>query len=206
MGASDRRVGEPLEHQPLDLHATARRAGSAQWLDARLFEILGGWVASVPEPEVKITCATHAAHHGWHASLWASSLPTLHDVDPASWARPASARVEEAVEVIAGATGTLERLVGVHRVLLPRLSFAHTEHLEAASPVADGPTSRTLRLVLSDEAQDQLVGERLLQRLLGTRADVSRAAAHQAAVEALLVEAGPLLASTPSPAGFRGPP
>lgn len=198
MGASDRRVGEPLEHQSLDLHATARRAGSAQWLDARLFEILGGWVASVPEPEVKITFATHAAHHGWHASLWVSRLPTLHEVDPASWARPASARVEEAVEVIAGATGTLERLVGVHRVLLPRLSAAHTEHLEAASPMADGPTSRTLRLVLSDEAPDQLVGERLLQRLIVSRADASRAAAHQAAVEGLLVEAGPLLAS-PSP-------
>ncbi len=48
----------------LDLFGTARRAGAARWLDARLFEILGGWVAGVPEPEVKIALATQAGHHG----------------------------------------------------------------------------------------------------------------------------------------------
>ena len=176
----------------LDLHATARRAGAARWLDARLFEILGGWVASVPEPEVKIHLATQAAHHGWHATLWDERLPTLHDVDPSTWVQPAPG-VQPALARLAEATGTVERLVGVHRVLLPRLIAAHAEHAEQASPVCDGPTVRTLRLVLQDEQEDQRAGERLLHQLLQTRADVERAAAHQVAVEALLVEAGPLL-------------
>jgi hypothetical protein len=175
-----------------DLHATARRAGAARWLDARLFEILGGWVASVPEPDVKIHFATGSAHHGWHATLWDERLPVLHDVDPAGWIRPAPG-VEPAVAAIAAAGTTIERLVGVHRVLLPRLVGAHAEHLERASAVADGPTIRTLRFVLQDEQDDQRAGERLLHRLLRTRADVERAAAHQVAVEALLVAAGPLL-------------
>jgi len=177
----------------IDLHATARRAGAARWLDARLFEILGGWVTGVPEPEVKIALATQASHHGWHATLWGERLPTLHDVEPASWVRPSSAGVEEAVEALAAATGTIERLAGAHRALLPRLTAAHASHLEAASPVADAPTIRTLRLVLRDEVDDQLIGERLLQGLLTTRAAVERAAAQQAAVESLLAEAGPLL-------------
>lgn len=172
-----------------DLHATARRAGAARWLDARLFEILGGWTASVPEPEVKIALAAQAAHHGWHATLWDDRLPTLHGVDPATWIAPAPA-VEPAVAALAEATGTVERLAGVHRALLPRLIAAHASHLEAASPVADGPTIRTLRLVLQDERDDREAGERLLLRLLATRADVERAAAAQVAVEALLAGAG----------------
>jgi hypothetical protein len=176
----------------MDLHATARRAGAARWLDGRLFEILGGWVASVAEPEVKIALAAHSSHHGWHATLWDERLPTLHDVDPASWIAPAPG-VEAAVERIAAATATVERLVGVHRVLLPRLAAAHAQHLDVSSPVADGPTIRTLRLVLQDELDDQREGERLLQALLRAPADVERAAAHQAAVESLLVQAGPLL-------------
>ena len=176
----------------LDLHATARRAGAARWLDGRLFEILGGWVTSVAEPEVKVLLATQSAHHGWHASLWDERLPTLHDVDPASWIGPAPG-VEAVVARLAEATGTIERLVGVHRALLPRLAAAHADHLERTSAVADGPTIRALRLVLQDEHEDQRAGERLLHRLLGTAGDVDRAATQQAAIEALLVEAGPLL-------------
>ena len=176
----------------MDLHATARRAGAACWLDARLFEVLGGWVATVPEPEVKIALATQAGHHGWHATLWGERLPHLHGVDPVSWVGPAPG-IEPAVALLAAATGTVERLAGVHRVLLPRLAAAHAAHVEAASPLADGPTIRTLRLVLSDELEDQRTGERLLHGLLRSRGDVQMAAACQVAVESLLAEAGPLL-------------
>lgn len=185
-------MGDQADPAGPDLQATARRAGAARWIDARLFEVLGGWVPSVPEPEVKIVLATQASHHGWHAQLWAERLPTLHGVDPSSWVEPAPG-VEPAITLLAAAEGTVERLVGLHRVLLPRLAAAHAEHLAAASPVADGPTIRTLRLVLQDEVEDQRTGERLLQPLLRTRADVERAAACQVEIESLLAEAGPLL-------------
>lgn len=171
----------------LDLHATARQAGSARWLDARLFEILGGWVATIPEPEVKIAVAVQSHHHGWHATLWGERLPTLHHVDPASWVAPAPG-MEAAMDWLAGVTGTIERLVGVSRVLLPRMSAGHTRHLDAASPVADGPTIRTLRQVLSDETQDQQTGLHLLDGLAVTPADIDRATAFQAAWESRLQE------------------
>lgn len=187
-------MGDPAGPAPpwMDLQATARRAGAARWLDARLFEVLGGWVPTVPEPEVKIAVATHSAHHGWHASLWDERLPTLHDVDQASWIAAAPG-VEAVIERIAAATDTVERLVGVHGVLLPRLSAAHAAHLTSASPVSDGPTIRTLRLVLQDELEDQRAGERLLQSLLRSPDAVERAARHHAAIESRLVEAGSLL-------------
>ena len=187
------REGGPLDPPALDLHATARRAGAARWLHARLFELAGGWVATVADPEAKIALATHSAHHGWHAGLWGARLPTLHGVDPDTWVRPASAGVEEAVATLAGAPTTIERLAGLHRCLLPRLWAAHADHLERASAVADAPTIRTLRLVLSDLVEDQRAGERLLQRLLVDPVDIRRAAERQAGLECLLVAAGPLL-------------
>jgi len=157
-----------------------------------MFEILGGWVATVAEPEVKIAFATQASHFGWHTTLWGERLPWLHGVESLSWVAPAPG-VEPAVALLAEASHTVERLVGVHRVLLPRLIAAHSDHLDSASPVTDGPMIRTLRLVLTDEAEDQRAGERLLHTLLRTRADVTRAAACQAALETRFVEAGPLL-------------
>ena len=94
---------------------------------------------------------------------------------------------------LAGAPGSVERLAGVHRALLPRLSAAHAAHLEVTSAVADAPTMRTLRLVLADQDEDRRGGDRLLQGLLVGRDDVERAAAQVAALEWLLVQAGPLL-------------
>lgn len=178
---------------PLDLQATARRAGAARWLAARLFEVVGAWVATVPEPEAKIALATQSCHQGWHAGLWGERLPALHGVDPVTWVRPASPGVEEAVTALAAAPTTVERLAGLHRCLLPRLAAAHTDHLERASEVADAPTIRTLGLVLADLTLDQRAGERLLQRLLADPADIRRAAEGQAGLECLLVAAGPLL-------------
>ena len=192
------REGGPLNPPALGprapvLHTSARRAGAARWLHARLFEILGGWVTTVAEPEAKIALATQSSHHGWHAGLWGERLPTLHGVDPATWVRPASAGVEEAVAALAAAPTTVERLAALHRCLLPRLAAAHADHLERASAVADAPTIRTLGLVLADLNHDQRAGERLLQRLLTDPADVRRAAGRQAELECILVAAGPLL-------------
>ncbi len=33
---------------------TAKRVGNYKWIEMRLFEVLGGWVATVPEIDVKL--------------------------------------------------------------------------------------------------------------------------------------------------------
>ena len=37
---------------------TARRVGNYKWAEMRLFEVLGGWVATVPELDVKLVLGT----------------------------------------------------------------------------------------------------------------------------------------------------
>jgi hypothetical protein len=47
-----------------------------------LFEALGGWVATVPELDVKMRLGTHCYHHAWHAELWHKRLPELREMNP----------------------------------------------------------------------------------------------------------------------------
>ena len=185
------------------LEETARRLGSYRWIEMRAFEILGGWVAEVPEVEVKPVLAGHAAQHGWHAGVWLERMPAFAGLDAGRLTVPANPGVAAFVEALsAGAAGrdrTMEKLVGVYRVLLPYAITAYAGHLARCSAVADAPLARWLRFVLDDETAARGQGEAVLQGLLGGPADVHRAAEHQARLEVLLVEAGGLAAPDPAP-------
>src|SRR5205807_7086494 len=85
---------------------------------------------------------------------------------------------------------TIEKLVGVYRVLIPHKIAAYTYHLNATSTITDAPTIRSLKFVLQDELDDWRDGEMLLQSLIDTPAEAERAAAHQGRLEGLLVRAG----------------
>ena len=188
---------------PSTLEASALRIGRYRWIEMRLFEALGGWVTGVPELDAKALLATHSRHHGWHAELWHDLLPVLPTTDGGQpgagtpiedWAPPAS---DEQLAAFAAALTeprapglTLEKLVGVYRVALPHTIVTYTRHLRAASSVADGPTIRALRLVLSDELDHWRDGEMLLQSLVVEPGMLDRAAAHQVRLEKLLAAAG----------------
>jgi hypothetical protein len=169
-------------------------AGHCRWLESRLFEVLGAWVAGEPDPEVKAALAAHSLRHAWHAEVWRERLPRVTHIDADALTVPAGdgvAGVIGALERARGADQTVERLVGVARLVLPRLVAAYRARIQAAHPLADGPTVRWLGLVVADEAAALTEVDRLLQaRLEGDgRALVERAAAFQVELESLL--AGP---------------
>jgi hypothetical protein len=85
---------------------------------------------------------------------------------------------------------TIEKLVGVYRVLIPHKVAAYTYHLNNTSTITDAPTIRSLRLALADEMDDWRDGEMLVQSLLDSEEEVLRAAAHQGRLESLMVAAG----------------
>ena len=85
---------------------------------------------------------------------------------------------------------TIEKLVGVYRVLLPRKIAAYTYHLAATSRITDGPTIRSLGFILEDERTDWQEGEMLLQSLIETDDEVARAARRPAELETLINRAG----------------
>jgi hypothetical protein len=172
---------------------TARRVGNYKWVELRLFEALGGWVATVPELDVKLKLGTHCYQHAWHSELWHKRLPELREMNPDRLTAPANEGVVALLDAVTGPDApedTIEKLVGVYRVLIPRKIAAYTYHLNNTSTITDAPTIRSLKFVLADEIEQWREGELLLQSLIETPEEARRAAEHQARLEGLAVQAG----------------
>ena len=171
---------------------TARRVGHYKWVEMKLFEALGGWIATVPELDVKMRLGTHCYHHAWHADLWNKRLPELREMNTERLTVP-----PEGMETFMAAMTepedqdqTIEKLVGVYRVLIPHKIAAYTFHLNNTSTITDAPTIRSLKFALQDEFEDWRDGEMILQSLIETDEEVERAAAHQVKLEKLMLAAG----------------
>jgi hypothetical protein len=172
---------------------SARRIGNYKWTEMRLFEALGGWVATVPELDVKMVLGRHTYHHAWHAELWHKRLPELREMNPDRLTVPANdafVAFMDAVREPEAAELTIEKLVGVYRVLIPRLIGVYTYHLNGTSRITDAPTIRSLNFALQDDFEDWRDGEMLIQSLLDTPAKVERAARRQADLEQIYIASG----------------
>jgi len=172
---------------------SARRVGNYKWIEMRLFEALGGWVATVPELDVKLVLGRHCYHHAWHAELWNKRLPELREMKTDRLTQPPNEEMVRFVDALREpeAPGlTIEKLVGVYRVLLPRKIAAYTFHRNATSRITDAPTIRSLNFILMDEMDDWREGEMLLQSLIETPEEAERAASRQRELETLIVAAG----------------
>jgi len=172
---------------------TAKRVGHYKWIEMRLFEVLGGWVATVPEIDVKLRLGTHCYHHAWHSELWHKRLPELREMNPEKLTLPPNDEMVAFVDALTEPEApelTIEKLVGVYRVLMPHMISAYTYHRNNTSRITDAPTIRSLDFALADELEDWRDGEMLIQSLIETDDEVQRAADRVAHLEKLLLAAG----------------
>src|SRR5439155_291196 len=106
---------------------------------------------------------------------------------------PANERVVafmDAVEEPEAPGQTVERLVGVYRVLKPHLLASYHDHLIRANPVYEPPTRRLLLRCLGDERRHIAAGTTILGHLCATPALAERALAWQRRLEGLFAAAG----------------
>jgi hypothetical protein len=172
---------------------SARRVGNYKWTEIQLFEALGGWVATVPELDVKLVLGRHTWHHAEHAKRWDDRLPELREMNRERLNLPpndAYARFMEAVREPEAPELTIEKLVGAYRVLIPRKIAVYTYHLNNTSTITDAPTIRALKFILQDEFEDWRDGEMLLQSLIDTPEKVERATRRQQELETLYLASG----------------
>ncbi len=194
----------------LSLEATAALVGEYRWIETALYAVIGGWVADLPLAGVQVHLDAQSMRHAWHAELFADRLPVRSGVDPDALTRPSpvTAALLGALDGTgpagdvpdppgvaadhgpASRPGALPRLAGLYRVVLPRLVTTYTRHLRVASTVADAPLRRALTLVLRDETEDWLAGERLVQRLVNRPHDVAAVYEFQEHLESVAVGAG----------------
>jgi hypothetical protein len=107
----------------------ARRASGARDAELWLADALGAQIGEVPEPADKIALARRARVHGWHAELWNSVVPVLHDVDAG------------AVDFV----GRADR--GDAEEVRARLEDGYSAWRPEASQVAEAPILRVLDLI-----------------------------------------------------------
>jgi hypothetical protein len=170
-----------------DLLGAGHMVGGHRWLELQVFELAGHWVPETPEPPSKLALDRHSGHAAWRAGQWEERLPVVAVLDHADLVRAPDESWIRCLAAVAAQPDTVARLAGLYRVVLPRLAQRYRSHLAATSPVADGPSRRTLRTVMADLAVDRDEGDDALAALLVDLAAVELAAASVARVEATLL-------------------
>ena len=163
---------------------TARSLAHLAWVERRLFEVVGSWVAGTADGEVAALFAARSMHHGWRAALLGERVPVLHDLDPLELEPPTS--FVALLDGVSASADDLERLVALAQVVGPALVERHQAMLHASTEVADAPVTRALRLIVLDEQDDQRAAELLLSPRMRNDGDMARAAAHRSALTRLL--------------------
>lgn len=176
--------------------------GRMRWVEQRCFELLGGWVTSEEDPALKVAFAEDCYHHAWHAEVWADRFPHGYGHELASATSPGGQGWGEVFDRLADAPGSIERVSGFYRVLLPRKIAVYDHFADVLDPHADRPVVRWLDRVVADEVTDWRRGQAVAQRLRA-EGDGSAIVAWESSLEEAVLRAG-VLAGPPNRLGYSG--
>ena len=210
--------GEGSDPEPmptgLTMADTARHASRLRWAVERLAGIIGSWAAGTedascgpgrPDGAPSSIGSWAAGTEDARAAVWLATVARhleqhsdgLEGLRPgyealAEAARPASPRpeIDEALDGIAAAAGSAERMGIACRVLLEHLS-AHCVALRAVTAAhADAPLDRALEFLMADLRRDRSAGEALLDGLDADETAAVLSADAAASAESRLAAAG----------------
>jgi len=169
---------------------SARLCRNYRYACERMMRIMAGWIALTPELSAKLLLGRHVWDNAQHADAWGRRLPELRAHAQES-APPNDAFVAfmDAIEAPEEPGRTVERLVGVYRVLKPHLLAVYEAHRRRANPVYEPPTCRILDRCIEDERRHVAAGETIILHLAGAPEGQARIAAWQGTLEGLLERA-----------------
>ncbi len=170
---------------------SARLIRNYRYAVERMMRILGGWIALTPELGAKLLMGRHVWDNAQHADLLGRRLLELrsqaHRSEPANAAFVA---FMDAIEEPERPHQTVERVVGIYRVLKPHLLQSYGEHLARSNAVYEPPTQRILARCAEDERRHIASGLVVLRHLITTPGLGERAGSWQARLEGLLAASG----------------
>ncbi|MGO9455170.1 MAG: hypothetical protein ACLQDV_29605 [Candidatus Binataceae bacterium] len=162
-----------------------------RYAEERMMRMMAGWIALTPELAVKLEMARQVYEDALHADALGKRLPELRAQPQIS--RPANENFATFIQEIEDKEQweeTIERMVGIYRVLKPHLISHYSAHVTAANPVYEPPTIRILAQMLEDEKSHVEKGLVLLGDLIDTPEKSRRAGQWQAHLEELLSASG----------------
>ena len=123
-----------------------------RYAEERMMRMMAGWIALTPELPVKLEMARQVYEYALHTDALGKRLGELRA--QAQVSRPpneAFVTFMNAIEDKEQWEDTIERLVGIYRVLKPHLMAHYSAHVTAANPVYEPPTLRILAHLVDDE-------------------------------------------------------
>jgi len=162
-----------------------------RYAEERMMRMMAGWIALTPELAVKLEMAKQVYEDALHTDALGKRLPELR-AQPQISKAPNEAFVTfmNAIEDKEEWEDTIERLVGIYRVLKPHLISHYSAHVATTNPVYEPPTTRILQRLVEEEKLHVERGLVLLNDLLDSREKHHRASEWQAHLEELLAAAG----------------
>ncbi|GIX48192.1 MAG: hypothetical protein KatS3mg131_2403 [Candidatus Tectimicrobiota bacterium] len=165
-----------------------------RYAEEHMMRIMAGWIALTPELPVKLELGRQVWDCAQHADLLGKRLPELRA--RAQTSEPPNEAFVAFMQALADREQpgeTIERLVGLFRVLKPHLLCVYTQHLSACNPLYEAPTVRILQRLIQETQEHVIHGQILLEDLANTVATRERAVQWQLHLEKLLVAAGGVL-------------
>ncbi|HEX2185888.1 MAG TPA: DUF455 family protein [Chloroflexota bacterium] len=186
-----------------DVPESGRRVVRYQMVTFHVMRLLGGWLAKIPEFELKFELGRHVWQDAQHAE--SLRLRTAELRVPADADRRPPVEVQRFLDALDEAETPLQFLVGVYRVAKPRLVSAMQYHLTVTDAVCDAPTIRVLRPIVEEVTEQVRWGEAAIEALIAGDGEdapqrAAQAAAWQQHLESLLSQAGGIVAAGTPPA------
>jgi hypothetical protein len=170
---------------------SARYIMNYRYAEERMMRMMAGWIALTPELPVKLEMARQVYECALHCDALGKRLGELRS--QAQVSRPANDAFVALMNEIEDKEEwgeTIERLVGIYRVIKPHLISHYGAHIAAANPIYEPPTLRILTNLIEDEKRHLEHGLVLLDELLDSPEKHRRAARWQAHLEELMAAAG----------------
>jgi len=162
-----------------------------RYAEERMMRMMAGWIALTPELAVKLEMAKQVYEDALHADALGKRLPELRA--QAQVSKPANEQFATFIQEVEDKEeweDTVERLVGIYRVLKPHLISHYSAHVTAANPVYEPPTIRILERMLDEEKAHVEKGLVLLGDVLDSAEKHRRAGQWQAHLEDVLAASG----------------
>jgi len=176
----------------MDVRESGRRVVRYQMVTFAVMRLLGGWLAKVPEYELKLELGRHV----WQDAQAAEALRvrTGELRVPVDADRRLPIELQRVLDALDQASTPLQFLVGIYRVAKPRLVSAMALHVASTDPVCDAPTLRTLRPIVAELGEQIAWGEAAISAVCDDAPSaLGDAVAFQAHLEVMLAHAGGLL-------------
>ena len=181
-------------HGRWDVETTARRIRNYRYAEEWMMMIMGGWIATIPEIPVKTGLGKIIYQDSIHADWLGKRLPELRAGRSARKASlPGNDGFAEFVQEVAEPEApelTIEKIVGMFKVLKPHLIDTYERNCRETDQIADAPTIELLQDIVVKERQHVAWGDEVIRTLCNTDGKRARALDREQELVQLLEKCG----------------